>query len=153
MSCSTIKRLQCTIPPTRAHATGECARRCPVKQLFHANCKTGKPRKTCKCALCTVDDASCFLTIRLGPKTSECEKHVSVKFSVTGCDVTYYATTLQGFNKHKSRHDSKQLDNSERNQSDPGTRASATSSGAASAAVPHVPDVRTIARFSKCSIN
>ena len=25
------------IPPTSAHATAECAQRCPVKQLFHAN--------------------------------------------------------------------------------------------------------------------
>ena len=25
------------MPPTRAHATAECAQRCPVKQLFHAN--------------------------------------------------------------------------------------------------------------------
>ena len=47
-------------------------------------------------------DASCFLTIRLGPMTSVCEKHVSVKSTVTGCDVTNCATTLQGFNKHAS---------------------------------------------------
>ena len=53
----------------------------------------------CKCALCTVDDTCCFHDIRLGPKTSECEKHVSVKSTVTSCDVTYCATTLQGFNK------------------------------------------------------
>ena len=33
-------------------------------------CKRGKPRKTCKSALCTVDDTSCVLTIRLGPMTS-----------------------------------------------------------------------------------
>ena len=49
-----------------------------------------------------MDDASCFLTIRLRPKTSVCEKHVSVKSTVTGCDVTNCATTLQGFNKHAS---------------------------------------------------
>ena len=48
-----------------------------------------------------MDDASCFIDIRLGPKTSECEKHGSVKSTVTGCDVTYCATTLQWFNKHK----------------------------------------------------
>ena len=34
-------------------------------------------------ALCTMDDASCFLVIRLGPKTSECEMNVSVKLAVT----------------------------------------------------------------------
>ena len=43
-----------------------------------------------------------FHVIRLGPKTSVHEKHVSVKSSVTGCDVTNCATTLQGFNKHAS---------------------------------------------------
>ena len=43
-----------------------------------------------------------FSAIRLGPKTSECEKHVSVKSTATGCDVTNCATTLQGFNKHAS---------------------------------------------------
>ena len=40
-----------------------------------------------------------FVTIRLGPKTSVREKHVSVKPKVAGCGVTYCATTLQGFNK------------------------------------------------------
>ena len=44
----------------------------------------------------------------------------------------------------ESRHDSKQLCNSERNQSDRDARASATFNGVVSAAVPHVPDVRTI---------
>ena len=43
-----------------------------------------------------------FSAIRLGPKTSECEKHVSVKSTVTGCDVTNCATTLQGFNMCRS---------------------------------------------------
>ena len=52
--------------------------------------------------LCTMDDASYFLVIRLGPKTSECEKNVTVVSSVTGCDVTNCATTLHGFNKHAS---------------------------------------------------
>ena len=47
-----------------------------------------------------MDDASCFLVIRLGPKTSECEKNVTVVSTVTGCDVTNCATTLHGFNKH-----------------------------------------------------
>ena len=56
----------------------------------------------CKCALCTMDDASYFLVIRLGPRTSECEKNVTVVFAVTGCDVTNRATTLHGFNKHAS---------------------------------------------------
>ena len=37
--------------------------------------------------------------------------------------------------------------------SEQGTRASTTFNGVVSAAVPHVPDVRTIDRFSKCSIN
>ena len=58
-------------------------------------CKNGKPRKTCKCALCTVDDASCFLAIRLGPKTSVYEKHVSVKSTVAGCDVTNCAVPAE----------------------------------------------------------
>ena len=35
-----------------------------------------------------MDDASYFLVIRLGPKTSECEKNVTVMSTVTGCDVT-----------------------------------------------------------------
>ena len=48
-------------------------------------------------------DVSCFHDIRHGPKTSVYhEKHVSVKSTVTGCDVTNCATTLQGFNKHAS---------------------------------------------------
>ena len=63
-------------------------------------CKRGKPRKTCSSALCTVDNTCCFHVIRLKPKTSVHEKHVSVKSTVTGCDVTNCATTLQGFNKH-----------------------------------------------------
>ena len=53
-------------------------------------------------ALCTMDDASCFFVIRLGPKTSECEKNVAVVSTVTGCNVTNCATTLHGFNKHAS---------------------------------------------------
>ena len=65
-------------------------------------CKSGKPRKTCNCALCTVDDTCCFHDIRLGPKTSVCEKNVTVVSTVTGCDVTCCAKTLQGFNKHAS---------------------------------------------------
>ena len=36
---------------------------------------------------------------------------------------------------------------------DQGTRASTTFNGKVSAAVPHVPDVRTVARFTKSSIN
>ena len=65
-------------------------------------CKSGKLHGMCKCALCAMDDASYFLTIRLGPKTSVYEKHVSVKSTVVGCDVTNCATTLHGFNKHAS---------------------------------------------------
>ena len=38
----------------------------------------------------------------LGPRRLR-EKHVSVKSTVTGCDVTNSATTLQGFNKHFSK--------------------------------------------------
>ena len=51
---------------------------------------------------CVLWMMSCFIDIRLGPKTSECEKHVSVKSTVKSWDVTYCATTLQGFNKHAS---------------------------------------------------
>ena len=40
----------------------------------------GKPRKTCKCALCIVDDTRCFHDIRLGPKTSV--YHVKVIVSI-----------------------------------------------------------------------
>ena len=47
-----------------------------------------------------MDDASCFLVIRLRPKTSVHEKNVTVVSTVTGCDVTNCATTLHGFNKH-----------------------------------------------------
>ena len=63
-------------------------------------CKSGKQHKTCASALCTMDDASYFLVIRLGPQTSECEKNVTVVSTVTSCDVTNCATTLHGFNKH-----------------------------------------------------
>ena len=47
-----------------------------------------------------MDDVSYVLVIRLGPKTSECEKNVTVVSTVSGCDVTNCATTLHGFNKH-----------------------------------------------------
>ena len=50
-------------------------------------------------ALCTMDDASSFLVIRLGPKTSECEKNVTVVSTATGRDVTNCATTLHAFNE------------------------------------------------------
>ena len=63
----------------------------------HARVGNHAKRVNVRCAL---DDASCFLTIRLGPKTSVYEKHVSVKSTVQRCDVTNCATTLQGFNKH-----------------------------------------------------
>ena len=49
-----------------------------------------------------MNDASYFLVIRLGPKTSECEKNVTVVSTVRGCDVTNCTTTLHGFNKHVS---------------------------------------------------
>ena len=70
--------------------------------FFFFFCKVGKPRNTSKSALCTMDDASCSLVIRLGPKTSVYEKNVIVVSTATGCDVTNGATTLQGFNKHAS---------------------------------------------------
>ena len=60
----------------------------------------------CSSALCTMDDASNFLVIRLGPKTSECEKHVIVMCTVTGCEVSNCATTLHGFNKQHCMHTS-----------------------------------------------
>ena len=66
------------------------------------SCKSGKQHKTCSSALCTMDDASYFLVIRLGPKTSECDKNVTVVTTVTSCDVTNCATTLHGFNRHAS---------------------------------------------------
>ena len=69
---------------------------------FRSFCKSGKPRKTGANAVCTVDDTCYCHVIRLGPKTSGREKHVSVKSTVTGCDVTNCATTLNGFNKQNS---------------------------------------------------
>ena len=72
------------------------------KMIKLKKCKSGKLQRMCKSALCTMDDTCCFHVIRLGPKTSVYEKHVSVKSTVTGCDVAYCATTLQGFNKHAS---------------------------------------------------
>ena len=65
-------------------------------------CKSGKQHKTCSSALCTMHNASYFLVIRLGPKTSECEKNVTVVSTATVCVVTNCATTLHGFNKHAS---------------------------------------------------
>ena len=56
----------------------------------------------CSSALCAMDDASCFLVIRLGPKTSQCEKNVSVNSFVTGWEVTNCAAILHGFNVHAS---------------------------------------------------
>ena len=50
----------------------------------------------------TMDDAGYFLVIRLGPKTSECEKNVIVKSTVSGCEVSNCVTSLNGFNKHAS---------------------------------------------------
>ena len=50
--------------------------------------KSGKRRKTGASALCTMDDANCFHMIRLELKTSVNEMNVSVKSTVTGCDVT-----------------------------------------------------------------
>ena len=55
--------------------------------------KCGKQHKTCASALCAVDDASYVLVIRLGPKMSVNDMNVSVKSTVTSCDVTNCATT------------------------------------------------------------
>ena len=74
-----------------------------VQQSFFS-CKSGKPRKTDASALCTVDDTCCFHVIRLGPKTSVHEKHVSAMSTVTSCDMTNCATTLQVFNKHDEKN-------------------------------------------------
>ena len=62
--------------------------------------KSGTQHKSCSSELCAMDDASHLLVIRLGPKTSECEKNVTVVSTVTDCDVINCATTLHGFNKH-----------------------------------------------------
>ena len=65
--------------------------------------KSGKRRKTGASELCTMDE-NCFLfDSDLGPRRLCEEKHVSVKSTVTGCDVSYCATTLQGFNQHPPR--------------------------------------------------
>ena len=63
---------------------------------YHARMGNHAKRVNVRCALW--NDASCFLDIRLGPKTSVHEKHVSVKSTVTSSDVTYCATTSQGVN-------------------------------------------------------
>ena len=73
-----------------------------LRCLFVCLCKSGKLHRKCTSALCKMDDASCFLVIRLGPKTSECEKNVIVVSTATSCDVTICATTSQGFIKHAS---------------------------------------------------
>ena len=69
-------------------------------------CKSGKPRNMCRSALCTVDDASCFPVIRLGPKTSVYEKHVSVKSTVTRlrCDLLCNNITRVQQAKRKGAH-------------------------------------------------
>ena len=40
-----------------------------------------------------MDDTSCFLVIRLGPTTSECEMNVIVNSIETGCEVYNCAAT------------------------------------------------------------
>ena len=86
------------------------------------------------------------------PNNKEAPTHDTTNTCSYDCGVR--ATVLsETIVSRKSRHDSKQLYNSERNQSDRDMRASTTLNGAVSAAVPHVPDVRTITCFSKCSIN
>ena len=59
-------------------------------------------RKTGASALCTLDDESCFLCDPTWVKTSVYHVKVIVVSTVTSCDVTNCATTLQGFNKHAS---------------------------------------------------
>ena len=49
-----------------------------------------------------MDDANYFHMVRLELKTSVNDMNVTVVSTVTGCDVTNCATTLQGFNKHAS---------------------------------------------------
>ena len=49
-----------------------------------------KSTHMCRSALCTMDDASYFLVIRLGPKTSQCEKNVIVLSTVTGNMITRF---------------------------------------------------------------
>ena len=73
-----------------------------IADAVSLNCKSGKQHKSCSSALCAMDDVSYVLVIQLGPKTSQCEKNVTVVSTVTGCDVTNCATTLHGFNKHAS---------------------------------------------------
>ena len=57
-------------------------------------------RVNVRCALWMI--RAVFHDIRLGPKTSVYHVKVIVVSTATGCDVTYCATTLQGFNKHAS---------------------------------------------------
>ena len=57
-------------------------------------------RVNVRCALWMM--RAVFTCSNLGPKTSVCEKNVMVVSAATGCDVTYCATTLQGFNKQFS---------------------------------------------------
>ena len=46
---------------------------CEITEDARVGCDT----KMCSSALCTMDDASYFLVIRLGPKTSGCETSLS----------------------------------------------------------------------------
>ena len=76
--------------------------RCAESENRHENarCKNGKRHKTCSSALCTMDDASSFLVIRLGPKTSECEKNVIVISTVTSCEKLCYIITRFQQSRH-----------------------------------------------------
>ena len=65
-------------------------------------CKSGKRRKTGASALCTMDDESCFLCDPTWPQDVCVSRENHVVSTATSCDVTYCATTLQGFNKHAS---------------------------------------------------
>ena len=63
--------------------------------------RVGNDAKRVQSALCT-RMRIVFSSIRLQLKASVNDMNVTVVSTVTGCDVTYCATTQQGFNKHAS---------------------------------------------------
>ena len=64
---------------------------------YHARMGNHAKRVNVRCALWMM--RANFSQSDLGPRRSVYENHVSVKSTVTGCDVIQCATTLQGFNK------------------------------------------------------
>ena len=66
---------------------------------YHARMGNHAKRVNLRCALWMM--RALFSLSDLGPRRL-CVRSISVKSTVTGCDVTYCATTLQGFNKHAS---------------------------------------------------